>query len=218
MSTQVQCNKCKVYKETTAFAPSRLKRGIPWCRECTNALRSTPEQRARRTKQTQDWRRANGAVPRKQRLVDEYGQECAQCDSYQTWGCFYDDKSNNKTGKRATCKKCVIEKQIDRLLRKNFGIGVDDYQFMLSEQGGMCFLCQELETKVSFNSTQSNRLAVDHWHECSEGHVPERGCKSCIRGLLCTNCNLMMANVDKKPKLQLLFLTYVARRPLLNRT
>jgi hypothetical protein len=55
------------------------------------------------------------------------------------------------------------------------------------------------------------RLAVDHDHSCCPG---ARSCGSCIRALLCYNCNRFMGRVDKSEKLQSRFQDYLHRRAL----
>jgi len=59
----------------------------------------------------------------------------------------------------------------DGHLRRKYGIGVDDYEAMLTEQGGTCAICQE-------PSLTSASLHVDHDHATGV-----------VRGLLCVSCN-----------------------------
>ena len=62
-------------------------------------------------------------------------------------------------------------------LKKQFGIGLPEYQEMLEAQNGVCAICENHETRR--NPDGSYRLlAVDHCHESQK-----------IRGLLCTGCN-----------------------------
>lgn len=58
-------------------------------------------------------------------------------------------------------------------LKKQFNITLDDYEKMLTEQSGVCYICNQPETSV-----RNRRLAVDHNHSTGK-----------IRGLLCSNCN-----------------------------
>lgn len=55
-------------------------------------------------------------------------------------------------------------------IKKCFGIGIDDYERMLAEQGGGCAICGQRDEW--FN------LAIDHCHD-----------KKFVRGLLCSQCN-----------------------------
>ena len=69
----------------------------------------------------------------------------------------------------------------DRRLRKQYGIGNDDYEQLKSLQGDKCAICGEEQN--------DKRLAVDHNHDTGK-----------VRGLLCEKCNrglgLFCDNVD----------------------
>jgi hypothetical protein len=68
-----------------------------------------------------------------------------------------------------------------RTLRK-YGLTPEVYAQLFEEQGGACAICGR--EPVNF------RLAVDHDHEC----CPDRKtcCAHCVRGLMCSNCNLAL--------------------------
>lgn len=66
-------------------------------------------------------------------------------------------------------------------VENNFGITEGEYQQLLRYQGGVCYICRMKPGK--------KRLAVDHDHSCKLGHDPKKGCRYCVRGLLCRNCN-----------------------------
>ena len=70
------------------------------------------------------------------------------------------------------------EKEIRRedKLRRRFGITVEEYDRMLKEQGGRCFIC--LTDKYD---KLGRRLAVDHDHKTGK-----------VRGLLCCKCNFFI--------------------------
>lgn len=65
------------------------------------------------------------------------------------------------------------------MLMNRYGIGVDEYDKMFSEQSGVCAICGKGETAA--NQYGIKRLAVDHDHKTQQ-----------IRGLLCHKCNLML--------------------------
>lgn len=73
------------------------------------------------------------------------------------------------------------ESRRNQLLKKNFGINLETYKLMLSEQNNVCAICLKSEEKRS--------LAVDHCHKTGK-----------IRGLLCSFCNqsigMMSDNVE----------------------
>lgn len=67
--------------------------------------------------------------------------------------------------------------------KKRYGITEERYQEMLVEQGNCCAICgvnQETLTK---------RMSVDHDHNCCPGLY---SCGNCLRGLLCSHCNLAL--------------------------
>jgi hypothetical protein len=56
-------------------------------------------------------------------------------------------------------------------LKRTYGITVEDYELMLTEQGGVCSICKEPRP-------EERTLHIDHDHETGV-----------IRGLLCFRCN-----------------------------
>lgn len=59
----------------------------------------------------------------------------------------------------------------DQTFKRMYGIALDDYNRMFTEQGGLCAICRG-ECKTG------RRLAVDHCHTTGK-----------VRGLLCGRCN-----------------------------
>lgn len=55
-------------------------------------------------------------------------------------------------------------------LRYRYGIELEEYEQMLEDQGGTCYICD--------NPPGKYRLSVDHCHESGT-----------VRGLLCHDCN-----------------------------
>lgn len=64
----------------------------------------------------------------------------------------------------------------DRSLEGQYGISVKEYEARAVRQGGRCAICRQ-------RPEVDRRLAVDHDHETGA-----------VRGLLCSNCNLMLGN------------------------
>lgn len=73
-------------------------------------------------------------------------------------------------------KKRYRERYPDKIRSKkymdNFGITLEDYDNMLTEQQHKCFICNIHQSQLK------KRLAVDHCHVTNK-----------VRGLLCSNCN-----------------------------
>lgn len=80
----------------------------------------------------------------------------------------------------------------DSKLRTTFGIGLSDYNDMLSQQNGRCAICKRLPGK--------RRLGVDHDHKTGK-----------VRGLLCGPCNVILGFVDDNPEalLDAMFYLYI---------
>lgn len=65
---------------------------------------------------------------------------------------------------------------------KRYGIEVNQYLLLLNQQGGRCKVCGRPGLGTS--------LVVDHDHKCCSD--PGKSCGACVRGLLCTQCNIML--------------------------
>jgi hypothetical protein len=67
------------------------------------------------------------------------------------------------------------------LLKKNYGMSLEEYAAKLAGQGGVCVICLEGHEKS---------LCVDHDHKTRK-----------LRDLLCTNCNVGLGNYNDDPAL-----------------
>ncbi len=68
-------------------------------------------------------------------------------------------------------------------LKSQYGLTVEDYDKMLEKQNGVCAICKQEETYITYRSRKSgrmtlSRLCIDHNHNTGQ-----------IRGLLCRRCN-----------------------------
>jgi hypothetical protein len=71
--------------------------------------------------------------------------------------------------------RCLREKRV----MKRYGITLDQYENLSSEQGDVCAICG--------GQNESGRaLSVDHDHACCSGTT---ACGECVRDLLCSGCN-----------------------------
>lgn len=78
-------------------------------------------------------------------------------------------------------------------LRYYFGITLEQYNSMLEEQGGVCWICLRPQMKKF--------LAVDHDHKTNR-----------IRGLLCGLCNQGLGSFGDSPELLHRAIKYLRRR------
>lgn len=69
-----------------------------------------------------------------------------------------------------------------RHLKAKYRMSLDDYEAMLAAQNGRCAICAA--------EPGEKRLAVDHDHKCCP--VRSNTCGKCVRGLLCTTCNIRL--------------------------
>ena len=80
----------------------------------------------------------------------------------------------------------------DYRYKVQYGISLEDYDRMLSEQDGKCAICGRPQSELH------KRLAVDH--DVSSGKV---------RKLLCTNCNMMIGLAHHNPEVLQIAVTYL---------
>lgn len=100
------------------------------------------------------------------KAYDKRRPECKVCSRK-----YAKENINNKTGNN------------NARLKRTYGINIDDYFMMLDLQDGKCAICG---SEKSFNKGRPARLSVDH------DHSKEKGEKGYIRGLLCSQCNLLL--------------------------
>lgn len=73
-------------------------------------------------------------------------------------------------------------------LQRRYGLTMEEFDQKLEEQDGVCALCLKRPQAL---------LAVDHDHRCCPGL---NSCGDCIRGLLCTGCNMMVGVIENDPE------------------
>lgn len=75
--------------------------------------------------------------------------------------------------------------------KSRYGITPEEYDHLLSEQGGVCLVCGEPERAATTRKDGTPvLLCVDHDHVTGE-----------VRGLLCRTCNLMIGHARDRPEL-----------------
>lgn len=84
-----------------------------------------------------------------------------------------------------------------------YGITVERYDEMLAAQHGVCAICGK---PPSGKGTSGQSLHVDHDHSCCPG---TKSCGECVRGLLCSNCNMGIGYLKDNPKILTAALRYV---------
>lgn len=101
------------------------------------------------------------------------------------------EKYNNKPERKQAMKEYYEknkDKAVNRGLYNRYGITLEEYDNMLSEQNGNCYICEKSHKLFT------KRLAVDHCHNTGK-----------IRKLLCIGCNtslgLLKEDLDRVKKL-----------------
>jgi len=117
---------------------------------------------------------------------------CKDCGETKPVSEFY-PRADRKDRWLACCKTCsgmraknlasrTPEVRRDYHLRSRYNITLGDQERMLKEQDG-CAICHTW-------SYGKRAWAIDHDHSCCSGRS---SCGDCVRGVLCTQCNTMIA-------------------------
>lgn len=107
---------------------------------------------------------------------------CGQIHQYETRS-IKQNAHTKKCPKQAPHNK-KYDDRYDGILRRTFGITLDEYNGMYESQNGLCAICGKPD------EVEGRRLAVDHNHDT--GH---------IRALLCGNCNRGLGNFQDDPEM-----------------
>ncbi|MFF0055670.1 endonuclease domain-containing protein [Streptomyces microflavus] len=111
-------------------------------------------------------------------------KQCTSCDAWLSPERF-SRRVASEDGLSPSCRRC----QRDRQLKRCFGITLARYESILAGQGGGCAVCGKPE------EANGKMLAVDHDHTC----CPDRlTCGACVRGLLCSGCNLHLGAIGDR--------------------
>lgn len=102
------------------------------------------------------------------------------------------DNCSNRAGPTGACrghwhKVNQPDRRRTRAL-KAFNITQSDYDRMFQEQDGKCKVCGTTEPGSNYTN-----FAIDHDHSCCPG--VSNSCGQCIRGLLCSRCNMVLGLV-----------------------
>lgn len=138
------------------------------------------------------------------KLIDDQSHQwCARCLDYRLATEFrYHGDYWCKTCTRAYHNARYNPRQRQDLdLRKNYGITVDQYEAMLTAQGGVCAVCGRPETHPhTRGQDRPCYLAVDHDHVTGE-----------VRALLCKECNTALGSLHDDPARIQALLVYAER-------
>ena len=110
------------------------------------------------------------------RVKDGRTARCKKCTkehSGQSYGC------NKEAVKSRLRKNYCPKKGREQKLKRNYGLCTEVFEHMLKLQNYKCKICGSEDPKHN-----SGQFVVDHCHESGQ-----------VRGLLCSECNLMLGKV-----------------------
>lgn len=116
--------------------------------------------------------------------------------------------------KRAADPRGVRLREAKSKMLKAFGITAERYQQMFDAQYGLCFCGRKLisrldesrELRQGMRGTSVMVTRVDHDHRCCPG---SKTCGKCVRGLLCSDCNLLLGKARDDEKILLKAVGYL---------
>jgi hypothetical protein len=121
-------------------------------------------------------------------VYDKQGnRQCEYCQEFKTKESFSKNKASEDSY-RTQCKEC--DKEAKRL--QYYGIIASAYKELWDSQNGCCAICEIPENE------SGKALAIDHDHECCSGR---KSCGKCVRGLLCTKCNVLLGMSSDSPEI-----------------
>lgn len=100
------------------------------------------------------------------------------------------EKARTNEWFRANKVKVAIRER--KRLCKKYGITQEQYEQILAEQGGVCAICRKPPSDKS--------LAIDHKHIEGFDLLPPKEKAKLIRGLLHSNCNVLLGLVGDNPE------------------
>jgi hypothetical protein len=193
---QAHCGRCKTYKSLDEFSPSQRHNG-GWCRVCHKAkyreVRPALPPRLCEICETEiseplpNQRFCSLACKAKGhywRVKPPEQRACASCGADITQmrrNAKYCSNACSMRDRLASGRITPAQRRATRLLAE-YGISVEDYERLLTAQGGVCAICSK--------SPGRKILRVDHCHRSTR-----------VRGLLCDNCNLALGLFKDDPAL-----------------
>lgn len=178
-----KCSKCLNIKPEDQYHKDRSKKdGLGSC--CKNCV-----------KERQDLLKVS------QKIII-LSKKCSKCFKVKDSKEFGKDKYT-KDGKSCRCKLCEKEylktlnpdKLKNTILKREYGISLDFYNYLQQKQNYCCILC----TYIGFSKISNKKtLSVDHDHITGK-----------VRGLLCTQHNTALGKLgdnEEKIKIVLLYL------------
>lgn len=84
-------------------------------------------------------------------------------------------------------------------MARQYGLTAEQYKALWEACGGKCMMCKRFKAR-----------AVDHDHSCCSGKT---SCGKCVRGLLCTRCNVFLGHSRDDPQVGYNMANYLIEPP-----
>ena len=110
-------------------------------------------------------------------------KQCSCCGEWLAESFFASKPGSSADGLRNRCSRCQTDGKR--------GLTFERRQEFLAAQGGACVCGMVFDIYAGGKSS----YCIDHDHSCCPG---DRSCGGCIRGLLCTGCNLALGHADDR--------------------
>lgn len=202
-----RCTKCGKTKNASEFSKDRCHlTGLQdWCKACGKEFRAA--------KHATDC----GCIGCVKRYIDATGtKRCPQCGETKSVDEFY-KKANGRP--QGYCKRCAAtapnENRKKRLrshspeerLRWNLGIRLSKYN--LTENELSALLALQRGHCICGDVLSLDTLHIDHDHTCCNSK--KRSCGRCVRGVLCSNCNVALGLIRDDPNRAIALANYLMR-------
>lgn len=221
-TTLRKCTRCGELKATDSFARVRKGRdGLhSYCRQCMTEYMAGRREHVGHQPRPCEWCEqeftphnaltrfcSNNCKMRARywRLNPRKVRQCAVCGAdithrrretiYCSHNCAEKERRNTGRGKTASRK---------HTLKRFHQLTPEEYEQMVASQNGRCAICRRDDP-----GTSHGYWHIDHDHQCCPAR--SRGCGTCVRGLLCSSCNLGLGHFKDDPVRLQVAIVYLSR-------
>lgn len=118
---------------------------------------------------------------------------CSDCGENKPWSDYILMPSGKPRNK---CKSCAVKISVERNHRITYGITLEQRDNLVKEQDYKCAICGKHE-----QDSVKQKLCVDHCHTSGK-----------VRGMLCSNCNVMLGQAKDNIDILISAISYLQER------
>lgn len=160
--------------------------------------------------------KACSSDPSRVAVRDGGTRACTRCEKTKPIAEF----NRTRAGRaRSTCRPCQSDEYRDYVARNRekvsaakraqkyrwrFNMEIADVEARFAAAGDSCEVCG-----IHRDATHNQTLVLDHDHNCCPG---EQTCGRCVRGVLCTKCNVGLGALDDDPLRVIALMDYITGR------